>query len=433
MLTCVRVYEKIKKQMKRIRRLAVYFFSFGLARGALFVSPILLANLLPNRAYGTVEWAYTIASLGATIAALGTSSALPLVKLRKTLKGTMTGILAHHILVSLLCVALMCGVFLLDGSEVFSMAALFAAVIALQTLWSVLLKTNGKSEASLILDAGLFMFMVLTTAMASYLHAVDSLLWIFWIVTGYAFCLFFVAMLALFKLLRDGETIEYRGILTLGFPLMIAAIVSITIIALGRLVIGYFGGVLLAADYAILARVAALPMVAHQVVIVAKFRHLYTLPIKEMERVVILVLSVVALSVVGLWFVSSSFGWVIGPLFVKAFHNDHLPALWIMSQAILWSGISINDTINARQMTMSKVLPWCIAFLLISIPIAMILFQYVGVSLSHFVYIHGLLMLFFYLTQVAAMYRAGIRLIRAWALAVGSYVSLIALASLLYS
>ena len=419
--------------MKRIRRLAIYLFSFGLGRGVLFISPILLANLLPSRAYGMVEWAHAAASLGATLAVLGVSSALPLIVLKKTQKGTMTGILAHNILVVLACIVFMCGALWLDDGEVLSMtASLMVAAIALQTLWSVYLKTHDKGEASLLLDAGLLALMALAAAIANYLQAADPLLWLLWVVGGYTFCLFSITVIAFFKGLQNGEAIAYQAILTIGFPLMIATVVAIIVIAFGRLVIGYLGGVLLTADYAILYRVAILPMVVHQVVLVAKFRHVYTLPDKEMERVVVFIVSMVTLSVIVFGLLFPIFGWIFGPVFVGTFEVYPLPALWILAQSILWSAISLNDMVNTRQQTMGKILPWCIGFLVISIPAAVILIQYIGVSLEHFVYVHGLLMLLFYIIQIQAMYMAGIRLMRPWALAVGSYVTLITLASLLH-
>lgn len=418
--------------MKRIRRLAIFFLSFGFARGALFISPILLANLLPSSSYGTVEWAHAAASLGATVTVLGASAVLPLIELKKIQKGTMMGILAHHILLVLVCIALMCIVLWLEGGEVLLLTTLLVAALALQGLWSTHLKTHSKGEASLLLDASLFALMVFAAAMANYLHAVDSLLWVLWAIAGYVFCLFCVTVVAFLKGKQDGEAVAYQAILVLGFPLMVATLVTVAATTSGRLVIGYLGGVLLTADYAILARAAALPIVAHQVVMVAKFRHLFMLPDREMERVVFFVIVMVALSVVVLWMVSPFLGWMLGPAFVKAFHRHPLPAIWILSQSILWSGIALHDTINTRHQTMSNVLPWSITFLFFSMPVAIVLIQYVGVTLAHFVYIHGTLMLLFYLTQIFAMYRVGIRLLRVWAFAVVSYLALVMLASLAY-
>ncbi|MGZ9710858.1 hypothetical protein ACXX82_08615 [Glaciimonas sp. GNP009] len=418
--------------MKKLLRLGIYLASFMFARGTLFFAPIALANLLPIRSYGTVEWAYAAASFGASITAIGTGAALPLITLNKAVKGTMSGILAHHIVVVLMCVALICGALLLNGGIALQMAALLVSAVALQALWSIHLKTCGKGEASLLLDAGLFALMAFTAAAVNYLHLLDSLFWLACAVAAYVFCLLSVTAIALFKRLYAGEVVAYQTILTLGFPLMLGAMVTIAATTSGRLVIGYLGGPLLTADYAILARAAALPIVAHQIVLVAKFRHLYTLQDKEMERVISFILGMVAFSVVGLWVVSPFFSWMLGPAFAKAFQSYTLPALWILSQSILWSGISLNDTINTRKQAMHKVLPWSVLFLVISIPFSIVLIRYVGVTLAHFVYIHGLLMLLFYLTQIFAMYQAGIRLFRAWTFSVCAYVILITLASLMY-
>jgi hypothetical protein len=213
---------------------------------------------------------------------------------------------------------------------------------------------------------------------------------------------------------------------------MLTVLVNILIASSGRMAIGLFGGVLLTADYAILARAAAIPIVAHQIILVAKFRDLYTLPDKKMEKIMLLILSMVLSAVIGMWVASPILGWVLGAAFVKTLNVHALPAFWILAQAILWSAISLNDTVNARHQTIRKVLPWCIGFIAISIPIAVVLIQLIGVSLAHFVYVHGMLMLFFYFIQVYAMYQTGIRLYRVWALAGGSFLALIIFMSSLH-
>ena len=420
-------------KMNKISKVVLFLFSFVLARGGLFISPILLANFLPGKTYGAIEWALAAASLGAAILVFGTSSTIPLVTLTRINKGTMAGILAHNIIIAVVCVFLSVISWIFELSNVFSLTLIFLIVVSLQSVWSIHLKTYGRGEASLFLDSTLLFLMALVALVVKVVHSDNSMRWIFLFVGGYATLLLFFTLAFFVKRLQLGEAINYRAILNLGFPLMLASMVAISIIAFGRLVIGYLGGVLLIADYAILARVAALPMIAHQVAMVAKFRHLYMQPDTEMERMIIATLSLVTLSVFVFWIANPIFGWMLGSAFVKAFHSYPLPALWILSQSILWSGISLNDTVNTRQQSMGKVLPWCVAYLIISIPVAMGLIQYVGVSLAHFVYIHGMLMLLFYLTQVLAMYRAGIRLLKALSVAIGSYIGLITLLSLIYS
>ncbi len=418
--------------MRKIQRIAFYLFSFAFARGILFISPILLANLLPSRAYGMLEWTYAAASLAATIAVMGIGATIPLVEFKKTQSGTLAGVLTHYVCLAFGCMIFLSVALLRGDDDALLLTTLFVATIALQGLWSTYLKTHGKGESSLIVDAGVFALMTFTVIAAKYFHVVDALLWILWAVAGYALCLCGVSVVALIKCLREGEAVAYRAVLVLGFPLMIAGLVTVAATTSGRLAIGYLGGALLTADYAILARVAALPIVAHQVVLVAKYRQLFTLPDKEMERVIIFIVGMVALTVIVLGLLFPVFGWMFGPVFVKTFNAYPLPTLWILAQSVLWSAIAVHDLINARHHSTREVLPWSIGFLLVSAPVAIVLINYIGVSLEHFVYVHGLWMLLFYLNQIQSMYRAGIRLMRAWALAVGIYVSLISLASLLY-
>ncbi|CAN5833350.1 hypothetical protein BH11PSE12_BH11PSE12_00330 [soil metagenome] len=418
--------------MSRFFRTALYLLSFGFARGTLFVAPIFLANSLSARAYGTIEWAHAAGSLAATIAAFGTASALPLVELKRTDLGSQVAIYMHHMMMALLCFIFVAGAKFFGYGIAIQMAALLSLAIALQSLWSIHLKSHGKGEASLLLDAALFSVMAVVAVSANFFQVIDGLNWIFWSLMAYVLCLTSFTGILIIGRLRAGDSLVYWETLRLGMPLMIGAMVTIAATTSGRLVIGYVGGVLLTADYAILARAAALPIVAHQVILVAKFRQLYVLPDIEMEKIILLILSLVALSVIGFWALIPYIGWMLGAVFVKVYSANTLIAILILAQTILWSGISLNDTVNTRQQTMLKVLPWSILALLLSIPVAIFLIRVVGITLLHFVYIHGLVMFLFYLVQVLAMYFAGIRLWRPWAFAVLSYSFLIALASLVY-
>ncbi|MDO8651871.1 MAG: hypothetical protein Q7R66_06765 [Undibacterium sp.] len=419
--------------MNKLLRLAVYLFSFIFARGTLFFAPIALANLLPTRSYGAMEWAHAAASFAASLATLGTAAALPLIQLNRSAKGTVSGILIHHLILVGICLLAMCASFFWNAVPAFQLSLVLTSAVTLQALWSIQLKTAGKGEASLLLDAGLFALLAIVALIAKYFEVIDALQWLMIAASLYVLGLFGMTAKSLTEQLRIDKTILYRATLELSLPLMLGALVTIAATTSGRLVIGYLGGALLTADYAILARAAALPIVAHQIILVAKFRHLYKLPDREMERVMLVIIGCVSCSVIGLWIVSPMMGWMLGPAFFKAFHSYTLPAILILSQSILWSAISLNDTVNTRKQTMGKILPWSILFLLASMPLAMYLIRNIGVSLAHFVYVHSVVMLLFYLVQACGMYVAGIRLWRSWLCASGSFVLLSAIATLIYS
>ena len=418
--------------MKKFQRLATYLICFVLARGMLFASPILLANLLSNYSYGVVEWAHAAATFISTIVALGTSAVIPLIVLKNVQKCTVAGVLIHHILLVLVCFTLVCISLYFDGGDAIIFGALLTAALALQVFWSNYLKTHGRGEASMLLDASLFALMALITAIANYFHVSNPFLWVMWAVSIYTFCLLCISVVKFFSLLHYSKTIAYRAVLILGLPLMMAALVTVAVTISGRLAIGYLGGPLLTADYAALARVTALPIVAHQIIMVAKFRYFFTLQDKEVEGIMLTMLSCVALLVVGLWVCFPLLGGLFGQAFKKTFMAESLPALWLLAQSILWSAIALHDTINTRHQTINKVLAWSVAYIIISIPLAFLVIQVIGVSLANFVYVHGIFMLLYYITQIISMYRAGIRLIRPWTFSLLAYIGLVGLATVIY-
>lgn len=418
--------------MQKIRRIFIYLFSFSIARGLLFISPIFLANLLSKDTYGIFEWAQAAATLSSTVATLGMAAVVPLVILKKIPNGSLAGIFFHHIVIAFICLLLLCTSLVFFVNKSFILLFLLIPALSLQVLWSTYLKTQGKNEFSMFLDAALFSLIAITAFFSKYLIPFHSLDCILIIITIYVVTILLITILEFVREKKRVLTLSYKYCIVLGYPLMIATLVTVAVTTSGRLAIGYLGGVLMTADYAILARVAALPIVAHQIMVVAKFRHIFTLSDVEVEIIIIKIVAMVVFCVVGLWIFAPYVGYFIGGVFVEAFNGNKLPAVWILAQSILWSAIALHDSINTRCQTMNKVLPWSTLSLILLTPCAFLLIQSVGLSLAHFVYIHGLVMLMFYLIQAFVMYRAGIRLLKVWFFSVFSYLTIVTIACLLY-
>jgi len=418
--------------MNKLLRLLIYLASFGLARGALFISPILLSNLLPAPTYGAIEWSHAAGSFSASILSFGTAAALPLVRLKQTHEGSLSGILMHHLLIIICCVIASFVFFFVFNSTEFSIAALIAPVVSLQNLWSVTLKTQGRGEASLALDAGLFALLAIAAIILYATHVTKTHLWLMFTILVYLFGLSFFTLFHFLERRRSGERLAYVAILKLGWPLMISALVTIAVTTSGRLVIGILGGPLLTADYSTLARVAALPIVAHQVILVAKFRDIYTLADKDVEKIVSVVLGTIVAAIILFWLLNAKFNWMLGPAFAKGFSASALAATLILIQSVLWSAISLNDLICTRKQKILQVLPWSTLSLLTAVTIGIFVVRAYGISLIHFVLAHCVIMIVFYFGQVMGMYIAGIRLWRAWLLTLVSFVMLSLSACLIY-
>jgi hypothetical protein len=412
----------------RLKRLISYVLKFGIARGALFAAPLLLANLLAREDYGLLEWALATALLAASTASLGTASVVPLVLLGQNRDVGMRGIVSHHLGLALLCVALTLVGGAFGLSSIWRFAALLTAATALQSLASTHLKTLGHGDRSVMMDAGLFLLMVAAVLLASLVRPSAALASI-WIAAGLysaGLALFYVRYLG--KLAQAGEATRWRAALRAGSPLMLGGIVSFLATTSGRLGTGLLGGAALTATYASLARATAISMVMHQLIVIARFRHLFTADDEQVARATTGIVTLVSLSALGFWLLAPWLAPLLGSAFAQAWRTEPVSGLWLTAHSILWCAIALNDLVITRHQMMPRVLPVTITALVAGLAVGFAILQSLGLSLQHFVFVHGLVMLAFYFAQSAAMYARGIRVWRTWLCAVGAYLGMALLA-----
>jgi O-antigen/teichoic acid export membrane protein len=412
----------------RLSRLFFYLTSFGLARGGLFVAPIVLANLLEPADYGTLELVQAVATMGVTLLALGTGGVVPLVLVNKVGSASWPAILVHQIgVVALLAACVLFGT-LLGWSPVVWLAALATGALMLQSLWSMTLKSHGFGEASLLLDAGFWGLLALTV-LISYLLAVPMADRWGWIIT--TLLAYFTALAAwtLWKLMQE-EThavAMYASTVRTGLPLMAATLLALLATTSGRLGIGLLSTPEMMADYAILFRATALSIVAHQVIVVARFKQIFELPVQELERRLPMVVGFVVASVVLFWLLSSFVDVLLGPAFVSAFSRYRTEGLLILAQCILWSAIALNDLVNSRSQTAGRVARGSVLYFALVLPLAWWFLSSRPVTLSLFVPVHSVVMVGYFLTQALVMLHCGIRLVRTWVFTLVGFVAVSAI------
>ena len=417
----------------RIWRVGAYLTSFVLGRGVLFGAPLLLANVLARPDYGLLETAHALASVSANVAALGTVGLVPLVLLGQVQRTGLAAIVVHHFALVGLCALVALAGWTSSASGPWVPAALLTAAVLLQSLGSTHLKTLGRGEASVLLDAGLFGLMAAAGWLAHLLDRGQEARWVWVAACAYAagLLLYLRRLPVLLRQPPFGLAATWQVAVRLGVPLMLGGIVSLLATTSGRLGMGLLAGPLVAADYAVLSRAAALPIVAHQLVLIARFRHLFTLPHDQVERAAMQIVLLVAASGLGFWLLNAWFGGLLGPAFVAAWDGHRLSGQWIVAQAVLWSAISLNDLVISRHQIMSRVLPATASAVVLAMLAGLWWLHRVGPTLANFVQIHGVLMLLFYAVQSAAMHALGVRLWRVWLCAAGAFVAMFALAPFL--
>jgi O-antigen/teichoic acid export membrane protein len=409
---------------QRMQRLAGYLLSFGLGRGVLFVAPFLLANFLPNADYGLLETALAAASVLASLATLGTTSATPLVLLGHNTAASMKGIITHHLLVVVIALIFLFVGAALHYSNVWLLTALLTAGMTMQSLGSIHLKSKGHGDASVLIDAGLLGLMALAICIAHVTSESAPMTWIWGATLSYSLILVMAYLWILNLMKHTNEPLAWGQTLQLGIPLMMGGLVSFLATTSGRLGMGLMAGPLLTADYAVLARAAALPIVAHQLILIAKFRNLFAQPDAAVARATMHIVLLVGASVIGLIAFSPWLGMLLGPAFVRAFELHRVSCFWIVAQAVLWSAIALNDLVIARHQVMPKVLPYTMSLLGLALFLGWLCLNLTDLTLELFVVVHSAVMLFFYMAQSWIMNRLGLHLYKTWLVTITIFIVL---------
>lgn len=398
--------------IKRVFGLATYVLSFSLGRGALFIAPFILANYMQANEYGALETALAGAAVLAGLATLGTASATPLVLLGHNSDATLKGVVTHHIALVAALAAFIAGGSLAHLPPAWLFTALLTAGLALQGLASTHLKTLGQGNAAVMIDAGLLGLMALAALAAYLLKSHSTMVWL-WSAAG-SYCLIMSA--AYLRILANPkhkhEAVAWQNTLMLGAPLMLGGLVSQLATTSGRLGMGLLAPPSMTGEYAVLARASTLPIVAHQLILIARFRNLFALPENEVERAILQIVVLVGTSAAAFMVLSPRLGWVLGPAFARAFDLHQTACMWIIAQAVLWSAIALNDLVIARHQVTTKVLPYTASALLTFLMIGWIFLQKSSISLERFAFIHGAVMILFYIVQFMTMRKLGIRYTR---------------------
>lgn len=413
--------------MKRVWALLQYVSSFFLARGLLFASPLLLASSLASADYAQIEWALASATLLSAIVTLGTGGLVPIVVVGTASAGiTLRGIYAHHAAVVALALAGLAATWLAAGPW---QLPLLVATLSLVTLKSTELKSHGHATASLFLDSAMIAAMAALAYIGQRFVAGPVLSpWLSPALTMLILCA------GLWRApvwqTRTALAPEWRRVMRAGVPLMVTGALATLITTSGRAGAGMLLDAPDAAAYSVLSRGAALPIVAHQIMVVAAFRRVFLADQAGLQKLLLGVVCGVTAVALLLWWLLPLVAWLLGPAFADASRAQRWPLLLLLAQAVLWSAIALNDLVSVRHERSEAVLRWSLPGAVLILALAYGAFQAGTPTVSLFATIHSVAMLAFYLLQCLAMHSVGVRLPAPWALATLGFLAIIGLGSI---
>lgn len=407
--------------MSRIVRVGSYVAGFGLARGAMFAAPLLAANLLPLAAYGTLEIAQAVAALLALVLGLGLQGSVPLVLLRDEVSARW-----DTLLWMLICLAVAAGVMALlaralwrDGFSVYVLVPLGVTVLVLQGLWAIWLKSQERGTGAVFLEAGFWIAALLGACAVAFLEAP------LWAITAalvaYAAVLLSVTLHMYAAARAPFAASDLAENIRVGLPLMLTSSLTLLVSAAGRLVLGAISGIEAVGFYAILFRATTVPLVGHQLLIIAFFRRLFVWEAETLTRRVPVIILGVSACVAGFWLLEPLLGWMLGPAFAKAFSQYAFTGHLILLQTILWSAIALNDLLTSRLQIAGRVAMATGPTLLGSLAIITWIVKNSEAPLERFVMLHAVAMVLFYVVQSGAILALGHAFWRLWLLSLGTF------------
>jgi O-antigen/teichoic acid export membrane protein len=410
--------------LDKLKKIIFYVLIFFIGRSALFLAPLFLANFLSKGDYGLLETSLASATVWSNFASLGTAGVVPLVLLRRNARATMGGIIAHQLLVVSGAVIFLLAAMSLDWPLAWKLTTLMTGCLVLQSLASTHLKSLGNSNASVLVEAGLLGLMAVAVVVVHYSGYEGAIVFAALTAVLYGLVLVTAYVGILGRQNRAGLTSAWLASIKLGLPLMLGGIVSFLATTSGRLGMGLLALPEQTAEYAVMARAGALPMIAHQLILVASYRNMFAHSDHAVARLVLQIVFFVSVSVLGFFVFSPWLGFVLGPAFVSAFSQHKSAGMLIAAQAVLWSAIALNDFVIARHQLMHRVLRYSVGFLALALGLGWLALAWSGLSIEKFVLVHSCVMLSFYAAQSWIMNLLGLRLVRVWVTTVALYLLL---------
>ncbi len=406
-----------------IKRAVGFFGGFVVARGSLFVCPIILASTSSAKTYGEIEFSIASATIASALLSAGTHSTIPNARLGQDSTTHPASIDAHLMGVSIL---LLCFLAPLAWLLTLPQAILFCtttASILLQIYWSTIFKSDGQGTRSLFIDVGMWFWLLALTAILRLFSIEDSSL-IGYFVGAYALILLAPLLLkckeeAFFK---NAKT-YYLSTIHRALPLLTASIFAIIATTSGRFGIGLLGTPELVAAYAAVYRVTAIPIVAHQILITSSFRAIFVSTASDLDQRATRVVAAVAGTALIFWIALPHIRHLFGQLFLETTLHHPLGTALVLTQTILWSSIALNDLANNKVKATHKIVPWLGLNFVFTFPLAGWYLNSSRVDLDHFIYAHSALMAGYFSVQSLAMLRNGIRLTKMWSIAAFTYAA----------
>ena len=370
-----------------IRSKAPFFFSFFLTKGIVFLTPLLLADILIHEDFGKLE--YALAGLGFVLNALinlGVPGGYPYFLLKEKSVKVSNGFNMHLLWLSLMFFGNQIAYFLLGFGLELYMSFNVAFIIANQVFYSTRLKTNEKPIKAIFFDSGIYLLLLLLYLIFYWDLSAVSISTINLFLLGYAS---FYFILGIRKFLLGDKTeiiIQYRRILKYSISVMLGSFLIFLLTASGRILVEFFFTFEDVAGYAFYFRISAVAVMIYQMISILYYKKLYTYVPAKLDSFFSLFFLAMGMLSVALFFVAP----YILELFSEFFNHTYAQykgIYFLLSfQMVMWIATALNSSIVDRENLARKNNIWFLGLILISLGVLFLLQKKLDMILLVFVH-----------------------------------------------
>jgi O-antigen/teichoic acid export membrane protein len=327
-----------------------FLLSFLFTKGTVFVTPLLLADLLDVEVFGKLE--YAIAGLGFVLSAIvnmGVPSAYPYFLLKKKEEDVAEGFTGHFVWL---------GAFFLLNQLAFTLFNLsleiytslnIAFIIANQIWYSTRLKTHEKPVRAIFFDSGLYILLLILFAVIKLGVIEPSFKVISIVFFVYGTLYFFEGSRRFWKSKKIDLWAKYRRILKYSLNVMLGSFFIFLLTASGRILVEFFFSYEDVAVYAYFFRISAGTVVLYQMISILFFAKLYTYPPAKLDFYFSLFFLSTAFISLALFF---ALPYILErlSLFFSTVYPSERGVYFILSiQMIMWIATALNSSIIDRE------------------------------------------------------------------------------------
>jgi O-antigen/teichoic acid export membrane protein len=353
-------------------KVSSFLSAFGLAKGAAFIGPLLLSQLMSIDDYGAAEFGLSVGAIAAQLVSLGITGAIPqLMLVRK--EDRVLDILFFQVLVTgglAMLAAVIVGLSGWGWHGAFACVAVGGAGAQLAS--SVYFRAKGWRYAIMLADnLSLYIFILVGGAILLAFGAPDSRS----ISIGYGSVVLatLLASAAGFTaLVRPAFLKAYREAISIGFFMMVNGVIYVGLANSSRILVGTFMSLEDVSLYSICFRLSAAIMLVHSMMVTAFFKKMYEGEPEWFDWFYVRCLSVMMAVAVLLLVAFDLFGGVIIPAWRDKI--PHLTAVLPITciQAIWWVSMSQIALRLDRALITRQATGWlavCVALMVITLAV----------------------------------------------------------------